>query len=248
MEIALLLILAAAMGGRSSPPDSDAGTGGSAGTDAGPDSAGLDQLRQLLARTGLSQDWQTFFQAVAGGESNWNNRVGLGPNDHAGRPPFLNASKASAGMQSAEARAALRAYENRQSLFASCDWPAARYTFGSAGWFGLLPAYGLYAFRGTPLVCADPWDTADPAVSVVMAIDFARRTMQNRNPTSWLALRTGWGWPARTNDPTQQARVMNKTRGLGFQLDRLGIARAWATEKPTPLPARDPVAMLERLR
>lgn len=250
-----LLLLLVAMGGRSGgsrpgpepEPEHDQG-GGSAGDDTTTqDSAGLADMRAMLARSGLTVDWQTFLMATAGGESNWYSNVGLGPNNHPGRPPWLRPSKASANVQNAEARAAAKAYDRRASMFAGCTWPRDRYVFGSGGWFGMLPTNGLYAFRGTSLVCTDPWAVADPAWSIVMAVDFARRTMQNRNPTSWLALRTGWGWPARTNNAQQQDKVMNKRRGLGYQLDRLGVPRSWAQGKPTPLPPRDPAGLYARL-
>lgn len=248
MDWLMLLFAAMAFGGRDGRPDTPDTSGGSAGEDEPEDQAGQAELRQLLQRAGLSEDWQTFFLATAGGESGWNNLVGLGPNDHPGRPPFFKPSKASEKLQRGEARAAKRAYDNNAKLFRDCPFPADRYTFGSGGYFGLLPAFGLYAFRGTPLICTDPWDVSDPAVSVAMAVDFARRTMLNRNPTSWLALRTGWGNPAKTNDKTRQQKVMDKPRGFGFQLDRLGVPRSFAEGKPTPLPKRNPVELLARLR
>lgn len=209
--------------------------GGSGGSGEPPSSAGLDELRAVMDAAGLPQDWQTFLAATAYGESKWNNDVGLGPNDDPGRPPWLRPSKASEKLQDAEAKAACNAYRKNEDRFAGSPYPKARYCFGSGGFFGFLPVYGIVSgFKATPELIPeiDPWDVTDPIVSVVMAVGFARGLMKwkrfREGGGTWLALRVGWGNPsamggARTND-----RVREK---FGKHLQQLGVDPSFMDRK-----------------
>lgn len=154
-----------------------------------PDKGGLARVRQLAIAAGAPKPWQDFFVLVARGESGGNNLVGLG---HAQDfPPFAQRNESEA-----EATAAKKAYKGHPKLH-GC-WPDGLYEFGSGGYFGLLPAYGLAAFEDDPtLKCLHPWSVFDGPLSMVMAIKFARRLTQW---SSWdgtvLSLRVGWGNPS----------------------------------------------------
>ena len=130
--VAGLALVAVATGGASE-------TGATTGVR--PSDGGLDELVSIMTGARLPQDWQIFLAAVAWGESRWNSDVGLGPNDHPGRPPWLRPSRESRRLQEAEAKAALGAYRSNLYRLAG-PWPEDRYTWGSGGLFGFLPPTG----------------------------------------------------------------------------------------------------------
>jgi hypothetical protein len=171
------LLAALALGGRGSKPKMT------------PDKGGLSNIRQLAIAAGAPPEWQDFFVLVARGESGGNNLVGLG---HAKDfPPFAKRNNSDS-----EAKAAAAAFKNHPEL--NGCWPAGLYGFGSGGWFGLLPAYGLAAFEDdAELKCLHPWSVFDGPLSIVMAVKFARRLSQWK---TWdgtvLGLRVGWGDPS----------------------------------------------------
>lgn len=150
---------------------------------------GLVKVRELAAAAGAPPEWQSFFVLVARGESGGNNLIGLGiSKDY---PPFAERNQSTG-----EASAAAYAYNKREGLH-GC-WPAGLYSFGSGGYFGLLPAYGLAAFEDdAELRCLHPWSVFDGPLSIVMAAKFARRLTQW---STWdgtvLGLRVGWGDPS----------------------------------------------------
>lgn len=201
-----------------------------------PDAAGLDDLEAAMGAAGLSDDWKIFLAATAYGESKWNTDVGLGPNDHPGRPPWLRPSKASAKLKNNEAKAACKAYnKNAAKWFANSPWPAARYCFGSGGWFGFLPTYGLISgFKATPALVSqiDPWDVTDPLVSLVMALGYARGLMRwkqfKAGGATWLTLRVGWGRPGNMAKAATNAKIRAK---FATHLAELGVDPSWMDRK-----------------
>ena len=99
--------------------------------------------------------------------------------------------------------------ERNRERFAGCGYPASAYTFGSGGWFGMLPANAL-AQLGDAHRCMPPSSVFDPRVSMAMAVGFARGLMRwkayERMPT-WLNLRAMWGWPAKGGDLSYLAKA-----------------------------------------
>jgi len=216
------------------------GSPGSGSVGEWPDAAGLNDLEAAMDAADLPEDWQIFFAATSYGESKWHTDVGLGPNSHNGRPPWLRESKASKKLQTNEAKAACRAYEkNAAKWFAQSPWPKSRYCFGSAGWFGFLPTYGLISgFKATPELVAqiDPWDVTDPLVSLVMAIGYARGLMRwkqfTKGGATWLTLRVGWGRPGSMSTARTNAKIRKK---FAAHLDELGVPASWMDRKVTSL-------------
>jgi hypothetical protein len=159
-----------------------------------PDATGLSSVRQHAILVGAPKPWQDFFILVAQGESGGNNLVGLGVQTDA--PPYVHMN-----YSTAEAAAAGRAYDRNAEHFTNC-WPQGAYEFGSGGWFGLLPANALVAFKTDgELRCLHPWSVFDTKIAMIMAAWFARRL------TGWsnwdgtvLSLRVGWGAPEKMGD------------------------------------------------
>jgi len=242
----LLLVGAAALGVALVAGGPTGGSG--AANDAPIAEAGLGDLVAVMDAAQLPEDWQIFLAAVAWGESRWNSDVGLGPNDHPGRPPWLRRSKASAGLQRAEAKAALRAYRHNANRFAGSPWPEDRYTWGSGGYFGMLPAYAVInGFAATPqwIPQIDPWDVTDPIVSVVCAVGFARGLMRWRQfkqgGGTWLALRVGWGRPGSMASKGRQNQVRPK---LARALAELGVPESFMYRKVPQLTIPKGAALL----
>lgn len=156
-----------------------------------PSTPGLNMVRGYAMNAGLPKVWQDFFAFVAARESNGKNLVGLGVPQ--GAPPYIKLNHGPA-----EAVAAKRAYDRNADDYASC-WPEAVYTWGSGGWFAILPGNGLRVFVDANLRCVHPWAVIDPAMGLVMGIGMARRLMDwgtfKANPTV-LTLRVGWGDPS----------------------------------------------------
>jgi len=217
-----------------------AGSGGNAAIGEHPDSAGYNDLLAAMEAADLPDDWQVFLAATAYRESKWHNDVGLGPNDAPGRPPWFRDSKAGPKTQANEAKAACRAYEkNFDKWFRNSPYPAARYCFGSGGWFGLLPAYGVISgFKATPELIPqiDPWDVSDPLVSLVMAIGLARGLMNwqqfEEGGGTWLALRIGWGNPSAMDEAQSKLDIR---KSFGEQLGILDVPPSFMDRRPSPL-------------
>ncbi|MEX1362290.1 MAG: hypothetical protein AB1Z98_04145 [Nannocystaceae bacterium] len=173
-------------------------------------------VRGLAAEAGLPSVWGDFLGLVAWRESK-------------GNPQARNDDDS-------EAEAAAEAYERNRERYAGCGHPASAYTFGSGGWFGMLPANAL-AQLGDAHRCLPPSSVFEPRVAVAMAVGFARGLMgwqrYQRVPT-WLNLRAMWGWPAKGGDPAYLAKVRTK-----FEQDArdVGLPASWLNGTPPPLPS-----------
>lgn len=209
------LLLAAALAttfavvvGKSSKPKGDDGDGtepkGDEHPSLEPKAVNAADVRQHAILVGAPLKWQEFFLLVAQGESGFRSDVGLGVQTDA--PPWVDMNSSTA-----EAKAAERAYERNVETFAGC-WPKAAYGFGSGGWYGMLPANGIIAFKNdTELKCLHPWVVFDPKISTIMAAWFARRLQGWKNwDGTVLSLRVGWGAPEKMGDADYLADKRSK--------------------------------------
>ncbi len=230
--------------GRSKP----AGTSGDDTTTVIPTplSESQDSLRYHLEEAGLAPSWVLFFEAIALNESRFNHLTGLGNPQlfPSWAEPNVDASVSS---QQREQRAATRAYERNAARFQGCGHPSADYTFGSGGWFGMLPANALAAFDGTAYQCMHPYFVFFPGASVVMAIEFARRLMSwsswKSKPT-FANLRVGWGDPSKMGD---RGAISKSGARLKELLSEFGANPNIASMRPPSLPAADPVGLFDHL-
>ena len=239
-----------AMGGSSSSSGGSSGGGGV--PPSGPEQQGYARIRELGVLAGLAPAYRDFLVFCAYGESRGNNLVGLGI--PARYPPWTKThadwlakgKPAPSTAQSNEAKAARTGYNNNKAWLAGC-WPEDFYTFGSGGWFGLLPSSGLAVFRNTALACQHPWSIFDPATSVIMAMGFIRRlrgwSQFKANPTM-LALRVGWGAPSKMND---SAWLTERRQRYRTHASALGLPVSFLDQVPPALPAFDPVALMGKL-
>lgn len=204
-----------------------------------PLAAGQEDIRYLGEWAFLDEEWLIFLETVAWNESKFDNLVGRGRSN--GAPDWAQINE-----DSREVNAAQLGYD-RNSYLKDCPWPAARYTFGSGGWFGLVVASGVVAFRGTRYECIDPWAVFDPAPSLVMAVEYARRIMRydafNKQPT-WLNLRQGWGNPADMGDASALASMEER---FGNKLVELGYPANFMYRNVTQLPVDNPADLLDAL-
>lgn len=212
--------------------------GGGGGSWSPPSQAGLDTLRDLCARAGLSEQHTAFLALVARGESGFNNLRGLGIPERF--PPGTIPTKNAGQLGINEARAAERAYNHKRAIFANCGHPAAAYAFGSGGWFGGLPAYMLAQFpKGSNLRCLPPSAVFDPVASLCMAIGFARGLQGYRGfkliPTV-LNLRGGWGRPGRMGDTTRLASIRDH---YANQAAQIGLGRGFVDQQISRFPGLD---------
>lgn len=192
---------------------------------------GQDELRYYLRERGLDENWVTFFEATAAGESGFNNLVGLG--DPGGNVPGAVRINKSSG----EATAAQAAFDRNDYLH-GCPWPASAYVFGSGGWFGQLPANALRAYKGTEHECLHPWYVFDPVFSIDMAVAQAKRLMgwdNFKSAPNWLNLRVGWGAPGEMDDDDAMYRMAEGDNKFGDRLDQIGEDRDFMFEQITPL-------------
>lgn len=196
-------------------------------------SGGYEELESVLQKADLSEDWKIFLLATAWGESKWNSDVGLGPNDAVGRPPWLQPSTMSGSLQRSEAQAAKIAYDRNKDRLGNA-YPESMYTWGSGGYFGLLPANAVYAGFGKSSG-VNPWGVAEPDTSVVMAMGFAKRLMGwnafRLGGSTWLTLRTGWGDPGSMADVDAKSEMGRK---FDRALDALGVPRSWKYTQVKP--------------
>ena len=171
-------------------------------------------VRGLVAEAGLPSVWGDFLALVAWRESK-------------GNPQARNDDDS-------EAAAAAEAYERNRSRYAGCGHSASAYTFGSGGWFGMLPANAL-AQLGDAHRCLPPSSVFEPRVAIAMAVGFARGLMRwsryQRVPT-WLNLRAMWGWPTKGGDHAYLAKARPK-----FEQDArdVGLPASWLSGTPPPL-------------
>lgn len=192
---------------------------------------GQEDLSYFLEERGLDEEWATFFEAVAAGESGFNNLAGRG--DPNGAVPDL----AEINEDSRESAAAEVAFERNEYL-ASCPWPAAAYTFGSGGWFAQIPANALRAYKGTELECLHPWYVFDPLFSIDMAVAQAKRLMRwsaFQESPHWITLRTGWGSPSSMDDEDALLRMAEGKYKFGDRLVEIGADPDLMFEEVTDL-------------
>lgn len=203
------------------------GGGGSGGADIGEFPAGLSALRAVAAdvlTVGMvpSNDWIVFLGAVAHHESGWNPAVYNG---------FENADVPTGvrRVMGTDGPGAVSNYNRNRALYQDCPWPESRYTFGSGGWYGLIPSIGLHEFRKSPYQCLDPWSIFMPYPSTIMAIGYARRSMARdsfkKDPT-WLNLNRAWKAPSNMGSPqpASDKRFLKALRAMGVSED-------WATQR-----------------
>jgi hypothetical protein len=218
----------------------------------------MGSIRMLGQAAGLPPLLVQFLTFVAYGESRGNNLVGLGDPSRmppwtethqswlaAGAPPFANAQQ----VARREATAAVKAYERNDFLHGCLPGRERFYTFGSGGWFGMLPPNGLAVFRGTTAACLHPWSVFEQPAAVVMAMGMMRRLQgwpqYQENPTP-LGLRVGWVMPARMNDrdwirDNREARYRSHAAAVG-------LPASFLTTKLPRVPAFNGAAMLAKLK
>ena len=188
---------------------------GQPGPGSGKGASSVAAVRGLAAEVGLPDAWGDFFALVAWRESK-------------GNPQAINDSES-------EAEAAARAYDRNRARYQGCGYAASSYTFGSGGWFGMLPANAL-AQLGEVHRCLPPSSVLKPRVAMAMAVGFARGLMRwdgyKRRPT-WLNLRAMWGWPVKGGDPEYLASVRPK---LTEDAAAVGLPPSWLDHQPPPLP------------
>ena len=194
---------------------SSARAGGEPAPPTGDAVQAVGPVRGLAAEAGLPSAWGDFLALVAWRESK-------------GNPQARNDDDS-------EAAAAAEAYERNRSRYAGCGHSASAYTFGSGGWFGMLPANAL-AQLGDAHRCLPPSSVFEPRVAVAMAVGFARGLMgwrRYQQAPTWLNLRAMWGWPTKGGDPAYLAKVRPK-----FQEDArdVGLPASWIDGRPPPLP------------
>lgn len=263
-------LLALAGGGRAAPSAGGGGGGGALGDDDyGDDAVDLyepvdydydallpavtndrqDELRWYLEEAGLAPEWVLYFEAVAANESNFKSYVGLG--DPALYPSWAKPSvNAPLWRQENEHEAAITAYKRNEDRFLNCGYPTEAYTFGSGGWFALLPGNGLKAFFGTSLQCLDPYFVFSKGASVVMAIEMARRLMgwkRWKEARTFANLRTGWKNPTSMGDEDAMYKIVHKPKGLAYRYTQLGANTDLIYSTPPPLPPKDPVGLFNHL-
>lgn len=206
--LAPLLFGAAAIAIKGNKPTGDDGIGvepkGDDHPPLEPEHVGLSDVRQKAIIVGAPPAWQDFFIMTAQGESGGNTAVGLGVKADA--PPWAHMNSSQK-----EAKAALRAYDRNKKHYVGC-WPRAAYGYGSGGWFGLLPANAIIAFKNdSELRCLHPWSVFDSSIAMVMAVWFARRLQGWSNwDGTVLSMRVGWGNPEAMGDATTLAQKRAK--------------------------------------
>lgn len=222
--IALLLLLALASGGKPAPGEKG----------AGPYPKGAKAVREQARRAGMDESWVTFLAAVAHHESRWNPRVAFGDPTQAIIPPDVKLNTKPESLARHESQAGLVALKRNRER-GDMGYPPGRYAY-SGGWFGILPANGLYAaFKGTEGSSMDPWVVFDPWISTLMAIGYAQGLMGwksfRRGPRSWLSLNRGWKHPGKMDE------AMDGTDNRFFKaLKAIGVPASFAHEKVTSLP------------
>ncbi len=210
------------------------------------DTANQAQAREYLQAAGLSPEWVMFGMAVIANESNFIARIGRGHDSMVPDDVHMNHSD---GEQNSAVTA--YGYAAAKGRFDNCPWPAERYQGGSYGLTAQLPAYGVFAFHGTSQQCIDPFELFDPRVNIIAAIEQWRRIMNNPafdQSDTFANVRAGTDALTYLSDPVQIERQVNDKYKLGYRLVQLGYDREAARSKPPPLPPKDPVGMLAKLK
>lgn len=167
----LLLLLASSS---SSAAPSSGGGGGGGGTVTPPPTDGKAELERVLAKLPSSIDpaWHSFLRIKAYQATRNNPRAYYGIAE--GAPPWGERNDSAA-----EAMQAGIMFDRNAKLFASSGFSRERYSFGAAGLGDMMPTNGLFAFRGTPDINADPWIVFEVPASVAMSLAFAYRLQQH---------------------------------------------------------------------
>jgi hypothetical protein len=154
------------------------------------------------------------------------------------------ANSAAANRTKSEATAAARAYARNApkmpDLVAGTkpeDW-----TWGSGGWFGFLPANGVFRFKdqGAAVGEISPMDVFDPWRSTVMLLVYASRLtnwsnfrdLETKDQNAY-ALKRGFASPTLMDDVTGNARADISHKHVDQAVRALGIPASWASE-PVP--------------
>jgi len=147
-------------------------------------SKGRAELVRLLDATGMSADWRDFFLLVAVNESGYNPRA--------------------ANLSATEASASAKMYNRNRAKLLDCPWPASAFTWGSGGYFGMMPTLAVLHLP-PDLRCVDPSAAVFvEGLNIAAAVDNARSLLgwsNYKTSPSYLNLRAGWGWPAKMGDP-----------------------------------------------
>jgi hypothetical protein len=202
-------------------------------------------IRHMAAAVGLDASWTMFLEAAAMGESGFNPTAAHGI--ELGSPPW-----ASLRVGAGEAAAARKAWNRNKTRFLEgCEWPGERYSFGSGGLWGELPANALAAFKDTPEVCMDPWAVFEPRPALVMIVGYCRSLMLNwsgfKTAPTWGNLRVGMRAPSLMGRESELERQREGKNKLGDRLEQLGYDREFVDAAVTPLPEFRPVDWLRTL-
>lgn len=202
----------------------------------------LDAVLASAQADGLCDaGWAAMLRIIARGESNFSSRAEAGI--ALGSPPFADRNDAPAA-----ALAAGRAFDRNAALFSGSSFPRERYTFGTGGWFAMMPANGLVAFKGTAGILSDPWGVFDPVASVAMALGMARRLQANPAYAArplFSTIRAGWASLKRMRDVSFIERRM--ARWSGHAVDA-GEPPELLSMMPTPLPSADLWSWVQRTK
>lgn len=193
------------------------GSSSTPGYPTGPPAAGGRAFQQeILGQLGTPSEWSTFLEVVAYGESRFD----------------PGAQNTTAGEAAAAARA--YGYSRGKGRLADSPWPESAYTWGSGGWYGMLPAYAVAAWRGTDLENLDPREVVhDPILSTIAALEYARRVMAwAAFDGTWLSLRVGWANPSKLGDPAFVAKIRGH---LTKHLQAIGVPPSWMHGRVRPM-------------
>lgn len=179
-----------------------------------------------------SRWWENFAQVQAFTESRGN----LRPYEY--EPRNTTTSEAAAAGRAYDAAAKKGWYPATRAAYPRRDWD-----WGSGGWYGLLPAYGLEAYKwtekditGRPL---SPYDIFDAWRSTVMMHAFAQRVIANRfgkipaSERNAYALKRGFAAGSLVAKPDAD-RSKKSAANLDKAMTKLGIPKQWALQ---PVPA-----------
>lgn len=209
--------------------------------------SGANEMAKLCQMHGLDENWTRFFLATAAGESRFTSNVVLGnPSKY---PRGSKPSPVTKSHGPGEYAASKVAYKRAKDAgrFKGCPWPASAYTFGSGGWWAMIPSNAWAAYAGTELHCRHPWYMLHPVDQVVTGTEYARRIMGwpsfKSNPT-WLQMRIGWASPSGMSSQAAYDRMEGR---FPQYLQELGIPSGWMYNKVTSLPKFDTVAAWKSL-
>lgn len=171
---------------------------------------------------------------------------------------------AAANETASEKAAARRAYDGQLEVYGdrfqpiADSAPAAAFfeEFGSGGWFGLIPSYGLHAFTGEAAIGdVHPYDVFDPWRSTVMMAAFAERLTNRSNfrqlspaDKNAYALKRGFAAGSLIDNVSGHPRGDISNKHVDQAVAALGIPEGW---KRQPIPAefyREPDSWLAIMR